>query len=317
MQRVIAAALAVGILAVHATAAPERLRQDWLRNDLEGIAAFLRLGPLERYRPEVLREQLLQQPAAYGWEEEEIGFGATHVEMARGFGYASIHVEAIMFRDELALYEITLDGSSDTWKRLRDQYAGAWAAAGGPAFEEVDTQFVVKKVVGSVEAAFKAAVATELGPMRPVKVPESFREEYDNLVSPLSNPSISRGPVGYGGQPSGRLEALEALIADGKTDVVENVLRGYSPGGRVHAAIALLSAKKCGLTLSSVTEETIRKVASLDAAVSTQSGCIVHSGRRAAAVIDEYVDEPDPEELSERPAETEPAENVDEPSGPT
>jgi hypothetical protein len=311
MHRMFAAAAAALLLAAHTAAAPDRLREDWLRKDLEGIATFLAYGPLEFYKADDLRRRL---PEDFGWEEEGIGFDAKHVSIGRGLGYASVRVEAVVFRGDFALYELRLDSSSDEWKRLRHRYARAWAAAGGPTYVEDDSSFVARITLRPVLAAFESAVAAELGPMRPVVVPPSSQEDYDYFVSPLSNPSVSRGPIGPAGAEAGWLEWLERLVDEGKVDVVENVLRGHSPGGRVHAAIALLGARKRGLALSPEAEATIAKVTTLDVPVSTQAGCIVNGDQRADEVIDEFVNGPE-SEASEAPPADDGPDSADDDSG--
>lgn len=88
-------------------------------------------------------------------------------------------------------------------------------------------------------AALEARTRAVLGGHFPVDVPGSLRDDYELLLDPL------RGIVfePSGGDPAragaGR-RALERILAEGREDLVRNVLRGLDPEGRTFAMEALL-----------------------------------------------------------------------------
>jgi hypothetical protein len=88
-------------------------------------------------------------------------------------------------------------------------------------------------------AALEARTRAVLGGHFPVDVPGALRDDYELLLDPL------RGVVfePSGGDPAragaGR-RALDRILAEGREDLVRNVLRGLDPEGRTFAMEALL-----------------------------------------------------------------------------
>ena len=134
------------------------------------------------------------------------------------------------------------------------------------------------------------AVATELGVMRGVQVPAELKDDYEYLISPLQNSVVGSGGCGFAGTTPNGKKALDALMQAHRVDLVENVLRGFNPGGRVYAALALLRLKSSGLPLSAETQTTIKKISDLDIKIGTCSGCLFF--HRTAKEILESPDQP-------------------------
>lgn len=59
-------------------------------------------------------------------------------------------------------------------------------------------------------------------------------------------------------------EAIESLVNAQRVDLLENVLRGYNPGARVLASLALLELEKSGVQLSGRTHTAIDAVMNLN-----------------------------------------------------
>jgi hypothetical protein len=134
---------------------------------------------------------------------------------------------------------------------------------------------VQQKTFPAVFQAYQQAVAAALGELKPVTVPAELRDGYEYLLSPLENSYVGKGGCGYGGEvPAGR-EAMDALLQAGRMDLIENVLRGYNPGGRVYAALALLEQQRRGVWLPPEVQETIRKLSVLKITITTCEGCLV------------------------------------------
>ena len=83
--------------------------------------------------------------------------------------------------------------------------------------------------------------------------------------------------------------SIDALINANRIDLIENVLRGYNPGGRIFAAIALLRMERKGLKLEPEVTSTLNKVVNLDVPAATCAGCLVFSGRRAKSIVAEFL----------------------------
>jgi hypothetical protein len=54
--------------------------------------------------------------------------------------------------------------------------------------------------------------------------------------------------------------------------MVENILRGYNPGGRMYAVLALLTTQRKGTQLSAESQKSIRTVLHLDIRIESYSG---------------------------------------------
>lgn len=98
--------------------------------------------------------------------------------------------------------------------------------------------------------------------------------------------------------PTGK-EAIDRIIRAGRFDLIENILRGYNPGGRVYAALALKAWVQKGRKLTPVETELIQKIASLDTPIDTCFGCLF--GSETAGEILAHPAMIDPRGWEERP----------------
>jgi hypothetical protein len=123
--------------------------------------------------------------------------------------------------------------------------------------------------------------------MKQAEVPDELKKSFDYLTSPFACRAF--GPV------DGHL-AIAALVNANRIDLLENVLRGFSPSGRVYAALALLKLnKKSHVVLSPDIVTTIEKVRNLDLPITTAHGCLVSS-----STANEIVNEEDESESEEQ-----------------
>jgi hypothetical protein len=105
----------------------------------------------------------------------------------------------------------------------------------------------------------------------------------------MKNSRVGMGICGLRGPVLEGKTSIDALVKAGRMDLIENVLRGYNPGGRAFAAIALLKMEERGVKLAPKVKKTIEKVRALDVPITTCSGCIVKSGLKAKDVISTFV----------------------------
>jgi hypothetical protein len=80
-------------------------------------------------------------------------------------------------------------------------------------------------------------------------------------------------------------EAIDALVEARRLDLIANVLRGYNPGARVYALLALQRLRHDGLPISPGLASTMQKVQNLKVPVATCFGCIVNHGLRGTDVV--------------------------------
>lgn len=251
---------------------PKKLETEWLAKDMKSIELIAKLIPVENQTIENIQAILGENTRS---EEENLGFGAERFSLIKGNGYTAFHVDAFTLNASIKYYEVRVSGSADGWHLIRDYIIKAWRQNGGPEFEENKYGLAFRKTLDVGFQAYKNAVAAELGEIKSVNVPTDLKDSYDELISPLNNSRVGFGGCGYGGVvPQGKL-AIDALVKAKRIDLIENILKGYNPGGRVYAALALLGMKKEGLRLRSDTQSTINKLKSLDIKIETCSGCIV------------------------------------------
>jgi ribosome-binding factor A len=263
----------------------EPLNSEWVKNDLQGVTALLRLIPIENQDVEFLKKTL---KGSWSIEDEPLGFGANRVTLSKGYGYSSVYVDVLTHQNHVAYYEIGVNGSSEKWKEYREQIINAWRAQGGPEFTEEGARLRYEKKYERVFDYYFRVVANDLGEMKVLSVPADLKNAYDYLTSPFNNSYVGQGACGYGGSVLEGKTAIDALIKGKRIDLIQNVLRGYNPGGRVFAAIALVRMNQQGLQLDAETLATLNRVLSLDVPISTCAGCIVSTGQRTKDIVAQF-----------------------------
>ncbi len=112
--------------------------------------------------------------------------------------------------------------------------------------------------------------------MKSVDVPANLHDSYNLLTSFMENSAVSDGGCGLPpGPPEGKV-AIGQLIEQDRFDLIENVARGYNPGARVYAMLALLEKQKQGRELNIETQRTIRQIVNLRIPITTCAGCFVY-----------------------------------------
>ncbi len=264
----------------------EPLNLEWVQNDIDGVAMLLKLIPIENQNIGVLKKQLGK---VWSVDDDQLGFGGRRVRFGKGYGYSAVYIDVLTFKDKVAYYEIGVTGSFSRWNEYRVQVINAWQKNGGPEFTEKENGLTYQKKYDSVFESYYRAVADELGEMKPVTIPVYLKDAYDYLTSPLNNSYIGEGICGLGGPVLEGKTSIDALIEAHRIDLIENVLRGYNPGGRIFAAITLLRMKREGLKPEPEVMTTLNGVVNLDVPAATCSGCIVNRGRKAKDIVAEFL----------------------------
>jgi hypothetical protein len=207
--------------------------------------------------------------------EEDLGFGANKFNVRRGHGYTSLSIEAFVFRGSIGSYKLELDSSPENWTRIRERMIELWREHNGPSFEEGERGLIHIERDDSVLRKYQTAVSTELGEMKPAAIPAELQKSFDSLTGPMEIDNV--------GSSDGEM-AIAALVNTERFDLVENVLRGFNPNGRIYAARELLKLNKEGrLSLSADSLAVIAKISNLDIQIRAVSGCLVD--RRLAREI--------------------------------
>ena len=251
------------------------LRPDWLAEDFKSIELISQLASSASLTTQRVRDIL---GVGDDGEEEDFGFGASTFDVAKGHGYTALYVEGFAFRGTIGFYKLGIRASRESWPRIREHIIDLWKQNHGPDFNESDIGLVHVETNDSVFRSYKSAVSAELGEMKRADVPDELNKAFDYLTSPIANRAI--------GDTDGEI-AIDALVQAKRVDLIENVLRGFNPSGRVYAALALLKlSKKNELVLSPDTISTIAKVSNLNISIRTVRGCLV-SSRTANEILSE------------------------------
>lgn len=250
----------------------EPLEAAWVEEDIASVAIVLNLVPFEYQSISVLKARLKD----WSVEERDFGFGGKRLDLGKGNGYTKTFVEAFLFNGRVAYYELGIESYSNEWPRIRDHIVDAWRKTTNVEPSVTQHRIAYRKTVDAVLASYRTAVLAHLGAMKSVDVPAHLRDSYTLLTSFMENSAVSDGGCGLPpGLPEGKV-AIEQLIEQDRFDLIENVLRGYNPGARVYAMLALLQKQKQGRELNLKTQRTIRQIVNLRIPITTCAGCFVY-----------------------------------------
>lgn len=251
------------------------LRTDWLAEDYKSIELVSVLASPAPLTTQRIRDILGVEDDR---EDEDLGFGASTFDIAKGHGYTTLYVEGFAFRGTIGSYKLGIRASRESWPRIREHIIDLWKQNHGPEFNESDDGLVHTETSDDVFLRYKSAVSAELGEMKRAEIPDELKKSFEYLTSPIANRAI--------GDTDGEI-AIEALVQAQRVDLIENVLKGFNPSGRVYASLALLKLSKDNqLVLSSDTIGTIAKVSDLNISIRTVRGCLV-SYRTANEILNE------------------------------
>jgi hypothetical protein len=264
----------------------EQLNPERVAKDIEAVRLLSQLVPIENKSVEIIKTIMGTNT---GVSEQDLGFGAKRVRLIQANNYTLFGVDVLTFNGTIGSYEISVKGDFKFYPRLGEQIIRVWRESGGPEFSESDYGLASRKRFDSVLQSYQRAVGVVLGEPSRLEIPAELKEHYEYLISPLHNSTVGAGGCGIRGAPlEGRI-AINALVDAGRIDLIENVLRGYNPGGRVYAILALLRMKKEGRALSAGTQNTIDRLLDLPIKVSTCFGCNMADHPTAKqAILDMY-----------------------------
>lgn len=244
----------------------EPLNREWLADDYASMKVISLLAS-----PAPLTTQKIMDILGVGDKddaEEDLGFGAIRFIVVKGHGYSSLSVKAFVFRGTIGSYKLELDCSPESWTRIRERMIELWQQSNGPSFQESERGLIHIERDDSVLRKYQAAVSAELGEMKPAAISAELQKSFDFITQPMEIDNV--------GGRDGEM-AIAALLNAERFDLLENVLRGFNPNGRIYAARELLKLNKEGrLVLSADTIAVIAKISNLDIQIRTVAGCIVN-----------------------------------------
>jgi len=279
--------LGIVVIALHRPATgAEPLRPEWIARDTAGAALVGKLMPI--------REQIsapiydIFDVGVDRLDSFESGFGGRRISVRKGYGYTSMYLEAFEFDGRLARFKMGIDGSSLNWSSVRATVMEAWTKAGGPKYECNDSGCFHEGSDEGTLLKYKRAVAAVLGEIKRIDPPGHLQRHYEYLMSPFEVIYVGLGGCGLAGPMLRGREAIDLIAHERNLELLTNVLRGYNPGGRVYALLALSELQEKGVRIPAETKQLMRRVQRLKIPVTTCVGCIVSRGLFANEVVKRF-----------------------------
>ncbi len=263
----------------------EPLVPAWVDKDVKGVKFVMSLLPIESRSIADVEKRFtaFQQKNADWSDKSNLGFGAERIRLSLGLGYTTVYIDYLVFEDRIVHYKLGARVSSEDWSRHGPTVIDAWRQGGGPEFVVNDAEMTYDKDFPNEWKVYYSELSKQLGPMKPVEIPKNLDKEYKLLTDPFENSEISFVACSDG-KP-----AIDELEDAKRVDLIENVVRGYNPGGRIYAAISLLRMQRKGRRLSAETKQAISKVVKSNASVTTCWGDTGITGLKASDVVPEYI----------------------------
>lgn len=274
--------LVVLALASLATAA-EPLNEEWVARD---VAVARRIaGAL----PETKLADFLKKLEASSTEEDRtIGFGARRLRLALYGGYTTTWVTVVSWGGGVGPIDVFChEGKEEIWAALRDRITGAYKGK-EPAVGETGLRVAVGHRADP--DGFREERTKVLGPPLKIDPDPALEKAYLLLWSPLSDLVYGR-MYGEGGDPPDGRDAVEKILAHERgAGLLDDILRGPNPEGRLYAAEALLRLERNGGKLDEQVRKDIAWVRKSDVKIRVCRGCLV-SWEPAAKPLEEMLED--------------------------
>ena len=101
----------------------EPLRSDWLAEDYNSIELVSLLASSAPLSTQRIRDILDVEGDG---EDEDLGFGASTFDIAKGHGYTTLYVEGFVFRGTIGSYKLGIRASRESWCRIREHIIDLW-----------------------------------------------------------------------------------------------------------------------------------------------------------------------------------------------
>lgn len=258
-----------------AAARDEKIDPVKLADQLKALEQVAGLFPVENKTPEDLRKGLRafsqrERPAP---DKPEFGFGWTREVYSNVGEYFALQVSVFFFEGKLAHFEIKCLKWYSQWDVVGKDVLKKWKDVGLPDYTVGQTEIHYSTSNEALIGNYQAAVASKLGEIPPRTVPLELLNDYNLLISPFELGTIGDA-CGDGAVRSPQRLAILKLVKAGRYDLISDVLRGFSPSGRVYALISLEIARKKGIKLPVSTSEIMEKVEALPLLFKICRGCI-------------------------------------------
>jgi hypothetical protein len=261
-------------------ASGDGLDEEWVEKDVAVARRVAAALPAEDAKVEDFLRKLGSSNAE---EDRAIGFGGRRLRIALYGGYTTTWVTVIAWNDRVGPVEaFCYEGDEGIWTALKERVAHEYKGR-DPAIEAKGLR--ARAGQQADPKGFGDARSKTLGPPAGIDPDPKVADAYRLLWSPFSDLAYGLMQGEGGDKPDGRV-AMEALLAHEQGPaLLEDVLRGPHPEGRLYAAEGLL---RLGTKLGEQTARNIEWVRKSDVKIRVARGCEL-SWEPAAAPLDEML----------------------------
>jgi hypothetical protein len=268
----VAAWVLIAALAPAAGAEREPLNEDWLRNDREVLRQLLDFERQSGIDDGGVWHASAGDSAMLK-ERHELGFGAVRHRLDWPGGYTGATAELVELEGHVVEYRLSVR-SGTSWDEVRGRILADWVEADGGPFVHQPSGIGRNRSFDAAAHRLEEVLTEYLGDGPQVRVPRRLRQAHAELRSPFSDLTVSRH-CGDGAPDAHEWRLLRTLLDARRTDLLESVLRGPNPEGRVLALAGLRLQERRGARLSAETQRAMESVLSLQIPIDHCFGCEV------------------------------------------
>ncbi|MDD5037477.1 MAG: hypothetical protein PHE55_22345 [Methylococcaceae bacterium] len=247
------------------------LSEDTLQSEIDDLAKLLTTMPFEAYDADQIKQRLMNEGYKLVAERHSV-FDYHRIRLENDGEQKEIYISLGFFRNYLAYSSVEVQARKS--KKLLIALRDFWKQSQGETITKENEYFfdVVKKN-HSVYADYYSSIAHGKGMLNPIDVPDKLMSNYEELVSDIENSTVGE-ICGLGGDKMPGYLAIKAIANSKRYDLLENILFGFNPGGRIFAAKELIRLEYAdGFILSSAIRNRIDEITKLNIPIETCAGC--------------------------------------------
>lgn len=277
MKRTCGALLLLGCLSCASVKTDQFINPHSAREALEIAMTVNRIYPFTDTSFTVIRSKLEKDSFVLTAQFPEsnpvyIGYDNARYSFRRSGGNCQFKILLIVHQDSVLASDLAVSGSSNYVALVGTVLSESIVGNALPPEYLYCLRF--RFINAALYRSFTTRLADSLGAVVQVTIPDSLKDAYDLLLNPL-NDLMYGDMCGYGGAPPDGRIAIERLKRSQRYDLIENVLRGGNPEGRIYALEAILERGEADLALVERNRSSIIQVMSLPFDISICEGCFI------------------------------------------
>lgn len=243
-----------------------------LEKDYAILSETSKLFPLNDNDYEGFRKKLISisfnEKYLSDTEYNDIGFGANRIWTYKFGGYFAYEFIIIVYDNKIIKGYFEMRGNQDVWKKEK----GLILSKFKNYVKEFEYGFTYYFTFEEDYNRYAYAVQEKLGKQEEIEIPDDLKDEYELLINPLNELSYGYA-AGYLAPPLKERLAIGKLVSSGRFDLIENILKGHNPEGRIFALEAILKEGLQNEDIIKRNQNTIKEILKLDILIHVADGC--------------------------------------------